>query len=155
MLGCALPLPAKSQKETFNLVVEEALGSECSFEKVRSIHNTLNTLIEEQKENPEPLELDRSDVRRILSRSGAKEETLKDFESQYDTAAGERTSLMASNIASTRKFEVRTPDVTVNVNPDRSDLVETKIIDGKQYLMIEITDVVEVNGIHILPEDNE
>lgn len=152
MLGCSLPMPAKNQKETFNAVVEETLGSECSFEKVRTIHNTLNTLIEEQKENPDPLELDRGDVRRLLSRSGAKEETLQDFEKQYDVAAGERTSLMVSNIASTRKFEVKTPDVTVQVNPDRADLVETKFIDGKQYLMIEITDTVEVNGIHILPE---
>lgn len=151
MLGCTLPLPAKSQKETFNAVVEEALGEQCTFETVKAVHETLNTIMEEQKDNPEPIELDRSDVRRILSRSGAKEDTLKDFEQQYDTAAGERTSLMASNIASTRKFEVKTSDVTISVNPERSDLVETRYIDGRPYLVIEITDTVEVNGIHILP----
>lgn len=152
MLGCTLPLPAKDQKETFNAVVEETLGNECTFEAVRAVHDTLNTIMEEQKENPDPLELDRNDVRRILSQSGAKEDTLKDFEKQYDTAAGERTSLMASNIVSTRKFEVKTPDVTIQVNPDRSDLIETRYIDGRPYLVIEITDTVEVNGIHVLPQ---
>ncbi len=151
MLGCTLPLPAKEQKETFNAVVEETLGNECTFEAARAVHETLNTILKEQKENPEPLELDRNDVRRILSQSGAKEETLKDFEKQYDTAAGERTSLMAGNIVNTRKFEVKTPDVTIQVNPERSDLVETRYIDGRPYLMIEITDTVEVNGIHVLP----
>lgn len=150
MLGLTLPMPAKSQKETFNTVVEEALGEECSFEKVRTIHDTLNTLLEEQKESPEPVELDRGDMRRLLSRSGAKEETLQDFEKQFDNAAGERASLMVSNIANTRNFEVKTPDVTISVKPERSDLVETKYIDGKKYLMVEITDSVEVNGIRIL-----
>lgn len=155
MLGCTLPLPAKDQKETFNAVVEETLGNECTFEAVRAVHETLNTILEEQKENPDPVELDRSDVRRILSQSGAREDTLKDFEQQYDAAAGERTSLMASNIASTRKFEVKTPDVTIQVNPDRADLVETRCIDGRQYLVIEITDTVEVNGIHVLPQQQD
>ena len=63
--------------------------------------------------------------------------------------------MMASNIANTRKFEVKTPDVTIQVNPGRSDLVETKIIDGKPCLVIAINDAVEVNGIPVripLPE---
>ena len=56
---------------------------------------------------------------------------------------------MASNIANTRKFEVKTPDVIVQVNPARSDLVDTRIIDGRQCIVIEINDAVEVNGIPV------
>lgn len=59
---------------------------------------------------------------------------------------------MADNISSLRNFEVRTPDVTVRVNPERTDLIETKVIDGIPYLMIEINDLVEVNGIQIVSE---
>ncbi len=59
---------------------------------------------------------------------------------------------MATNISNTRKFEVRTQDVVVQVNPERTDLVETKVIDGVPYLMIEINDLVEVNGVQVVSE---
>ena len=74
------------------------------------------------------------------------------FENRFDETVGEKETLMASNISNTRKFEVRTPDVTVQVNPERTDLVETKIIDGVPCLVIEINDLVEVNGIQIVSE---
>lgn len=44
------------------------------------------------------------------------------------------------------------PDVKVSVNPERTDLVETKVIDGVPCLVIEINDLVEVNGIQIVSE---
>ena len=39
--------------------------------------------------------------------------------------------------------------MVIKVNPDRTDLVETKTIDGRTYLVIEVNDSVEVNGIHV------
>ena len=60
---------------------------------------------------------------------------------------------MASNISNIRKFEVRTPDVKVEINPERTDLVETRVIDGVPCLIIEINDLVEVNGIQIVSEN--
>ena len=38
LLGCRMPLPAKSQKETFNAIVEESLGLECDYEAVSYTH---------------------------------------------------------------------------------------------------------------------
>ena len=49
----------------------------------------------------------------------------------------------------TRKFEIKSPDVVVKVKPDRTDLVDTRIIDGVPYLVIKISDTVEVNGIPV------
>lgn len=152
LLGCEMPLPAKSQKETFNAIVEESLGLECDYEVVKSIHENLNQMVEENKENPEPLALDKTDMTKLLEKSGVEEEQLEMFETRYDETVGERESLMAANISNTRKFEVRTPDVTVQVNPERTDLVETKLIDGVPCLVIEINDLVEVNGIQIVSE---
>lgn len=62
---------------------------------------------------------------------------------------------MAANIAETRKFEVKTPDVVVKVNSERTDLVETMEIEGKQYLVIQIDEHLEVNGISVNPETGE
>lgn len=152
LLGCQMPLPAKSQKETFNAIVEESLGLECDYEVVKSIHENLNQMVEENKENPEPLTLDRTDMTKLLEKSGVEDEQIEVFETRYDETIGEKESLMAANISNTRKFEVRTPDVTVQVNPERTDLVETKIIDGVPCLVIEINDLVEVNGIQIVSD---
>ena len=90
-----------------------------------------------------------------LIESGVKEERLQDFEEHFEQAVGENTRLMAANIAETRKFEVKTPDVVVKVNPERTDLVETMEIEGKQYLVIQIDEHLEVNGISVNPETGE
>ena len=57
--------------------------------------------------------------------------------------------LLASNIAETTRFEMKTPDVKVIVNPERADLVETRVIDGRPCLVIRIDEHIEVNGINV------
>lgn len=149
LLGCVLPLTAKSQKETFQTIIEDTLGSDCDYETIRNIHENLHEMIEEKKEEPEPLLLDKTDIKNLLAGSGVQPEKLEDFEKHYEASAPEPVPFMASNIANTRKFEVKTPDVIVQVNPARSDLVDTRIIDGRQCIVIEINDAVEVNGIPV------
>lgn len=149
ILGCSLPLSAGSQKETFQTIIEETLGEDCEYEVVKSIHENLAEMIEEHKEIPEPLTLDKKEVKNLLEKSGVEEEKLKDFDALYDAAAGDDTALFVSNVASIRSFEVKTPDVVVKVNPDRADLVNTMMVDGRRCLVIEINDQVEVNGINV------
>lgn len=158
ILGCSLPLSAGSQKETFQTIIEETLGEDCEYEVVKSIHENLAEMIEEHKEIPEPFTLDKKEVKNLLEKSGVEEEKLKDFDALYDAAAGDDTALFVSNVASIRSFEVKTPDVVVKVNPDRADLVNTMMVDGRRCLVIEINDQVEVNGINVsvaspLPEE--
>ncbi len=149
ILGAVLPLTAGSQRETFQALIEETLGEEAEYEVVKNIHENLTEMIEEHKEIPEPLTLDKHQVKNLFEKSGVEEEKLADFEKLYDAAAGEKTSLLVNNVANTRTFEVKTPDVIVKVNPDRADLVNTVLIDGKRCLVIEINDHVEVNGITV------
>ena len=149
ILGCTMPLSAGTQKEAFQALIEETLGDEVEYEVVKNIHENLTEMIEEHKEIPEPLTLDKNQVKSLFEKSGVKEEKLTDFDKLYDAAAGEDTSLFVNNVANVRTFEVKTPDVVVKVNPERADLVNTLQIDGKRCLVIEINDHVEVNGITI------
>lgn len=149
ILGATLPLTAGSQKETFQALIEETLGQDAEYEVVKSIHENLTEMIEEHKEIPEPLMLDKRQVKNLFEKSGVLEEKLTDFDKLYDAAAGEDTSLMVNNVANTRTFEVKTPDVVVRVNPERADLVNTLFIEGKRCLVIEINDHVEVNGVTV------
>ena len=149
LLGSDIPLSAENQKVTFNEILSETLGEECNFEMVRCIHDNLQEMIEENKEEPEPLELDKFDMRRLLEQSGASEEKLEKVETVFTQTAGEKRRLMAANVAETKKFSIETPDVVIKVSPDRADLVETRIIDDRKCLVIAINDHVEVNGLDI------
>ena len=94
-------------------------------------------------------------ARELLEKSGVREEKLADFEEHFEKAAGDEGKLLASNLAATRKFEVKTPDVVVKVNPDKTDLIKTMIIGDKQCIVIEIDEHLEVNGISVNPETGE
>ncbi len=150
MFGCTrIPLDADSQKETFNCLIADTLGTDCDYSVVKNIHEILNEKIEEFKDSPEPLELGKQDVRRLFEDSGVPDSRMEDFDQCYDEGVGEQTTFLATNIASSRKFNIETPDVVVKVNPEAADLVETRIIDGRQCLVIAINEHVEVNGISI------
>lgn len=149
LLGCTLPLSAEGQKEAFQALVEETLGDSCDYEVVKNIHENLHEMTEEKKDSPDPVVLSQAEVKNLFSISGVDKEKLESFDKHFEDTAGANTSFMASNIMNTRKFEVKTPDITIQVSPDRPDLVETRIIDGRPCLVIPITDQVQVNGITV------
>ena len=150
ILGCTLPMSAAFQKETFNTLVSDTFQGECSLETVKYIHEALNGLLEERKDDPEPPVLDLYDVKRLLYESGASDETLENFDTNFEETTGNSNAeIFVTNIASTRKFEIKTPDIVISVKPDRADLIETRMIDGRPYLLIPADDSVELNGIPV------
>ena len=148
MFGCTAPLSAGGQRDSFNLLVEETLGEDCQYDTVVNIHEKLNEIIEAQKDSPDPVVLTKSEVKRLFEDCGVEEEKLETFDDQYDVAAGEKATMVASNITNTRKFEIKTPDVVIHVEPEKVELVETRIIDGRKCLVIPMEDV-EINGIRV------
>lgn len=154
LFGCPLPLSADSQKETFQALIEDTLGEDCDMETVKSIHDRFTELAEEHKESPEPVILDKNEVKTILADSGVANDRLAEFDRHYDETAGENTSLLMNNVMNTRSFEVKTPDVVIKVKPERTDLIETRTIDGRECLVIELGGSVEVNGITVRRSEN-
>ena len=149
LFGTKMPMSADTQKETFKMLIEDTLGEDGDYEPDRKIHEALNQLIEEHKEEPEPLALDLTDMKKVFEQSGVEAEKMESFDRNFTENAGEKTSLLASNIAETRKFQIETPDIVIKVNPERADLVETRIIDGRRCLVIPVDDHIEVNGINV------
>lgn len=156
LLDCVAPLPAKQQKETFTSLVSEAVGEEADLQVVKNIHANLEQIIEEKKqESPAPVMLDKNEMKNLLEKSGVKEEKLENFEEHFEMAAGEHGKLVASNVSSGKKFEVKTPDVVININSDKTDIVSTQVIDGRQCLVIQIDERLVVNGISVNPDTGE
>jgi len=155
ILDSEAPLPADDQKETFQVLVTETLGEQCDYETVRNIHENLNQMILMKKDEPKPAVLDKTSARALLEKSGVKEEKLEHFEEQFADAAGDDGRLLAANVAETRKFEVKTSDIVVKVNPAKTDLVKTMMLEDKLCLVIEINDQLKVNGIAVNPYKGE
>ena len=145
------PMPAAEQKETFQALLEDAIGDDLSYEVVQTVHEQIRSMIEEQKSDKEaeaPV-VSKREVKAMLENCGVPEERVTAFEEKYDADFGATIELGAQNIVDERKFEVRTPDVVIQVNPERSDLVETRVIDGFKYILIRADEGVEVNGVNI------
>ena len=145
------PMPAEEQRETFQAILEDALDEDLSFDVVQTVHDTLRERLEEHEKDKaaEPLEISRREVVNLLESCGVPDEKLQAFEQKYNDEFGEAVSLPARNVVEPKKFEVRTPDVVVQVNPERSDLIETRVIDGVKYVLIRAEEGVEVNGVNI------
>ena len=155
LFGCHVPLSAGGQRDSFQALVEETLGEDCNYDTVVTIHEKLNDLIESQKDNPDPVVLTKPEVRRLFEECGVEDEKLESFDEHYEQTAGENSTLMAANITNTRKFEVKTPDVVVQIAPERAELLETRVIDGRKCLVIPMEGEVLVNGIKISGSSNE
>lgn len=152
LFGCNPPLSAASQKETFNTLVADTLLDGCTYETVKALHESLSQLIEERKDDPEPLTLMKEDVKSLLESTGADDSALEHFDAEFEQTAGDSQSpLFVSNVVNTRKFEIKTPDINISIKPDRTDLIETRILDGRPYFLIPADDSVEVNGIPVKP----
>lgn len=147
VLGAEMITSADVEKDLFLHLIEDVLGDKCDFETVRNIHETLNDLIEDYRDSPEPLSLGKSDIRKIFEDSGVPEECMEKFGSEFDFTFGRRKTVLASNIAETKEFTVKTPNLTIKASPDRSDMVETNVVDGRQCIVIAVDDHVTVNGI--------
>ena len=145
------PMSAAEQKNVFDTALTEALDEACSYDVVQSVHEQIRAKIEDHKEShdPEPLELSGRDVKRLLELSGVPEEKMEHFDREYAETAGEKTSLLADNLTDSRKFSIKTPDITIQVSPECAGLIETRVIDGRKCLVIAVDDRVEVNGMPV------
>ena len=150
-----LPMPATEQKETFRSVLADATGEACSLPVIRSVHAQLHQAMEEHKisKEPEPLVVDKYAIRDMLGFCGVPEENIEQFEEKFDKGFGQNAALSPRNIVETNKFELKTPDVVIKVNPARTDLVETRVIDGVRYVLVRADGGVEVNGIDVKIEE--
>ena len=151
VFGAEKPMPAREQTETFQTLLQEALEEECSLDVMQAVHETVRTMIEEQKadKTAEPLRLGKQEVKQMLEDCGVSMERAQAFEEHYDETFGAYAELPAVNLVTPKQFKVDTPSVSIRVDPERSDLIETRIIDGKNYILVLADGDVEVNGVNV------
>ena len=158
LFNTPVPMPAAEQKKCFEALLTTALGEDCNLDVVQTVHDQLCERIELHKEAKvaEPLLIAKADVKETLASCGVSEEHLAKWSVDYDETFGFEADLHPKNIIDTKRFEVKTPDVSIKVDPTRSDLIETRTIGGVKYIMICADENVEVNGVSIhIDEEKE
>ena len=142
---------AKEQKGAFDAVLQDSLDQDCSFDLVQSVHEQLRTVIQDYKEskNPDPLQLSPQEVGVLLKNSGLEDEKVKSFTAACEKEFGDGASLDPVNIVDAKRFEIKTPQIRITVDPDYSYLVETQVIRGRNYLLIPTDGDVELNGASV------
>lgn len=139
-------MPAAVQTENFQSLLAQSLGTECSLNVVQEMHEVVSGLIEEQDKDAEPLMLSKQDVARVLKDGGVSAERVEAFEDGFDRTFGAGAVLPAVNVVTPKQFKVDLPSVSIKVDPKQADLLETRVIDGRSYLLIPIDGDIAVNG---------
>lgn len=145
------PMSAAEQKETFHSALAEALGDDCDMELLQTVYDCFRTKIEQHQEShdPEPLEVTAKEVAAVLMDAAISEEKAAVFQSCCDERFGVGVALNPLNLIDSGRFEVKTADAIISITPEQSYLLETRVIDGRKYLLIPAEEEVEVNGFGV------
>lgn len=151
IFGSPVPMPAAAQKAAFDALLAQTVSEDCSYEVARAVHEQLSELIEAHKadKTAEPLTVSKEMVSGVLASCGVSEARMAAFEARCDEAFGPDAALRPQNLVDVKQFELRTPDICIKLAPERSDLIETRLLNGRKYILIRADEGVEVNGVPI------
>lgn len=143
-------MPAGLQQETFREILTEALAEECSFDVVQEVQGRLGEMVEEHKasKSPEPLSISKSTLLGVLEATGVAPEKTAVFEEKFEEAFGSG-AVNPRNLVNTKEFVVKTPNVTIKTSPECGDLIETRILNGRKYILVQVDGDVEFNGVSV------
>lgn len=150
-----VPMSALAQRDNFSAVLSESAEKTLSYDVVQSIHEQLSDriLVHKESKDPEPLTISNAELGDILETSGMEPERVEAFCKGIEQQFGEDAELRPANIIDSKKLEIRTPEVKISVDPKLGYLVQTRVIEGRKYILISADAGVEVNGIAVNIEE--
>ena len=148
------PMPADEQRDTFSGVLRNALDDECSLAVVQQVRQEIKDRIDawQEAKSDDPLVVSGDELKGVLESCGVSEDKRMQFGAQFDESFGGGAVLNPRNLIDVKKCVVKTPDVSITVNPERPDLIETRTLGGVRYILIKADEGVELNGIDLAEE---
>ena len=89
------------------------------------------------------------DIAAILVDRGVEQEKGSAFEQKFSRLFDEGVMISPENIIDSNKFENRSGDATIGVEPEHSYLIESKMIDGRKYILAPVDPDTEINGYEV------
>lgn len=145
------PMTAAEQKEAFQTALCDALEGACSLDVAWTLHEQLRSRIEEHQASKESdaLEVTSQELGKVLRDCGVPEEQVSVFQEKCSEHFGSGAVMNPLNLIDRKKYEIKTGEVTITMEPECSYAVTAQVIDGKKYLLIPADEGVEVNGLPV------
>ena len=147
------PMTGEQQKIAFDDILTSSLEADCSFQVIQNLHEQIGErlLLHKESGDPAPLMLSPAEMGEIIRTGGLKEEErcIEVFQKSCEERFGDRGEIQASNIGDAKKMTIGTPEVKISVDPRNSHLIQTRVIDGKKYILISAETEVQINGINV------
>lgn len=139
------PESGADQRDQCYGVLADTLEDGITFNVVQSLHESLTAQLSERKASAAPLEVSRGEIAGLLGVSSAEQ---KAFDEAYLEQFG-AVGVAATTVVEPKKLVIETENVTIQVDPQRSDLVEMKRIDGRRFVLIAVEGEATVNGVEV------
>lgn len=155
VLGCTRPIPASVQKKTFGVLLNEAMGDRCTYDRVDAIRDVIRKTAEDGELSGEEMDLDRDQLAGLLSRNSLLDQEETEIARKgFDAFFGKGAKVDASAIIDPGLTVVTAEDLTVKMKKDYPGSVSLKMVDGRKCLVIEVSDPVTLDGIRLSGTDS-
>lgn len=156
VFGVETPDAADAQQLRFQSVLVSALGDACDIDVIQNIQLQAMARVAMHKEAkiPEALTLNVVEARALLASCGVSRDKLEAFEEAFDHAFGVGANFILENLIETKRCEILTENMAIRVAPDAVGTVEMRKIDGMDYILVPVSECVEVNGIPVSPAND-
>ena len=141
------PDSVDDKREAFYGVLGDSLEKGLTFDVVQTLHENLIAQMSERKKGAE-LQVGRKEIASLLDSCDVAAKEQAAFENEYLEHFG-AVGLDAGLIADQKRFELETENAKISIDPDRSDLVTVKRVDGRRVIMITVEGEISVNGIEV------
>ena len=150
-----LPMAANTQKNAFDSALADSLGDECSMDVVKALHSRIGERIDVLK-GPgadDAPEIHINELEEILMKSGTSDEAIEKFHDTCKNYFEGEEFFNPENLINRKQFKLETTEMNVSIDPEHAFGIKTEIIDGRQYLMIPISEGLTVNGVDVKVSD--
>lgn len=150
-----LPMAANTQKNAFDSALADSLGDECSMDVVKALHSRIGERIDVIKGlgADDAPEIHINELEEILMKSGTSDEAIEKFHDTCKNYFEGEEFFNPENLINRKQFKLETAEMNVSIDPEHAFGIKTEIIDGRQYLMIPISEGLTVNGVDVKVSD--
>ena len=150
-----LPMAANTQKNAFDSALADSLGDECSMDVVKALHSRIGERIDVLKGvgADDVPEIHINELEEILMKSGTSDEAIEKFHDTCKNYFDGEEFFNPENLINRKQFKLETAEMNVSIDPEHAFGIKTEIIDGRQYLMIPISEGLTVNGVDVKVSD--
>lgn len=150
-----LPMAANTQKNAFDSALADSLDDECSMDVVKALHSRIGERIDVLKGvgADDVPEIHINELEEILMKSGTSDEAIEKFHDTCKSYFEGEEFFNPENLINRKQFKLETAEMNVSIDPEHAFGIKTEIIDGRQYLMIPISEGLTVNGVDVKVSD--